>query len=191
MNKDTYFIADTHIGFGSRRTVSQRGFKCDWERHEKEVVNGINRVIDSKKTLYILGDIGSSKDYQGLKSFLEQLNTKRIFLLLGNHDNEQFFYRLYKENVILGFDKMYSLKYNKVHFILCHYPLFEWEQFFNNSIHLYGHVHNNVTIGWRSLDVGIDNIGYTPISVTEVLERMNNISNVNAYKNKVFLGKKY
>lgn len=191
MDKETYFIADTHIGFGSRRTVSQRGFGCNWERHEEEVIKGINRVIDFKKTLYILGDVGSSDDYQRLKYFFERLKTKRIFLLLGNHDNEQFFYRLRKENVILGFDKMYNLKYNKTHFVLCHYPLFEWEHFYSNGIHLYGHVHNNLSVGWRSMDVGIDNIGYTPISVTEVLEQMAYINNVNTYRNKIFLDKRY
>lgn len=191
MDCNTYFIADTHIGFGSRRSVASRGFGSNWLRHEQEVVNGMNRVLNKCKTLYILGDIGSSDNYDHLKAFLLKLNTRKIFLLLGNHDNKQFFQRLKKEHIIIDFDNMYELKYNKIHFTLCHYPIYEWAHFFNNGIHLHGHTHNNVQLGWKSMDVGIDNIGYSPISVTEVIEQMNKVDNVDKYRNKLFLDKRY
>lgn len=191
MNRDTYFIADTHIGFGSRRVVSIRGFGYNWERHEEAVIQGINRVITSKKTLYILGDVGSSNDYDHLKKFLAQLNTRKIILLIGNHDNVKFFKRLKDEHVIVDFNKFYELKYNKTHITLSHYPLFEWPHFFDNGIHLYGHTHATLEVGWRSLDVGIDSIGYTPVSLTELLTRMNSVNNVDKYRNKVFLDKRY
>ena len=191
MDKNTYFIADTHIGFGSRRTVAVRGFGSNWERHEEEVVNGINRVIDKHKVLYILGDVGSADDYQHLKKFLGKLNTRRIYLLLGNHDNEKNFEQLKKEHVIIGYDKIFQLKCHRVHFTLCHYPIFEWEGFFKNGIHLYGHTHNNIQLGWKSMDVGIDNIGYTPISVEEVVSLLSKYDNIDKYHKKLFLDKRY
>ena len=191
MDKNTYFIADTHIGFGSRRTVAVRGFGSNWERHEEEVVNGINRVIDRHKVLYILGDVGSSDDYLHLKKFLGKLNTRRIYLLLGNHDNEKYFEQLKKEHVIIDYDKIFQLKCHKVHFTLCHYPIFEWEGFFKNGIHLYGHTHNNIQLGWKSMDVGIDNIGYTPISVDEVVSLLQKYDNTDKYHKKLFLDKRY
>lgn len=191
MEQETYFIADTHIGYGSRRSVATRGFGCDWQRHEQEVINGMNRVLSRRKTLYILGDVGSASDYDHLKHFLLQLNTKRIFLLIGNHDNKQFFQRLKKENIIIDYDNLYELKFNKIHFTLCHYPIFEWSGFFSNSIHLFGHTHNNLQLGWKSMDVGIDNIGYSPISVMEVIRQLSGINNVDKYRKKIYLDKRY
>lgn len=191
MDKNTYFIADTHIGYGSRRTVSMRGFGCNWERHEQVVLEGINRVIDRHKVLYILGDVGSSDDYPHLKQFLGKINTRKIFLLLGNHDNEKFFKRLLEEHVIIGYDKLVHEKCHKVHFTLCHYPIFEWEGFFKNGIHLFGHTHNNLTLGWKSMDVGIDNIGYQPISVDEIMAQLSKYDNIDKYHKKLILDKRY
>lgn len=190
MDRDTYFIADTHIGYGSRRTMSDRKFGADWQRHEEIVLNGINRVVNKKCTLYILGDVGSADDYDHLKRFLTHIKTRRIYLCLGNHDKEQNFQRLQQEHVIIGYDKIYELKYNKIHFVLCHYPIYEWNYFYDNGIHLYGHTHNSLSLGWRSMDVGIDNIGYTPISVTEVLSLMSNKRNVDDYRNRLRLDKR-
>jgi hypothetical protein len=36
----------------------------------------------------------------------------------------------------------YLLVYQKRKFALFHYPILEWDGFFHDSIHLYGHVHN-------------------------------------------------
>lgn len=186
-----YFIADTHIGTESMRTVAKRGFGSNWEKHEEVILQGINRVINKNSLLYILGDVGSNSDYVHLKEFLCKIKTKKVFLLLGNHDNEYFFQMLRDEHVILGYDKIHTFKNNKVHFTLCHYPLFEWEGFFSNGIHLYGHVHNNTTVGWKSLDVGVDNIGYTPMSIKEIVQHLEYENNVDTYRNKVFLDKRY
>lgn len=191
MDKNTYFIADTHIGYGSRRIVSQRGFGSNWERHEQEVLNGINRVINRHSVLYILGDVGSKDDYNHLKKFLTSINTRRIILLVGNHDEEKNFKRLKEEFIIQGYDKIIQERCHKVPFTLCHYPIFEWEGFFRNGIHLFGHCHNNVDLGWKSMDVGIDNIGYTPISVDEVMALLSKYDNIDRYHNKLILDKKY
>ena len=190
-DEKTCFIADLHIGSESRRTVCMRGFKSDWMRHEQEVLKGMNRTLSRYHTLYILGDVGSSSDYDHLKWFLQQLKTKRIFLVLGNHDNEQFFYRLKKEHVILDYALMYDIKFDKKRFVLCHYPFFEWPHFFANGFHLFGHTHNNIQLGWRSMDVGIDNIGYSPIDIKEVIRQLERYNNVDQYRNKLFLDKKY
>ena len=191
MNKNTYFIADTHIGFGSRRTVAVRGFGCNWERHEQTVLEGINRVIDRNKVLYILGDVGSTNDYEHLKQFLGKIHTRKIYLLLGNHDNEKFFKQLEVEHVIMGYDKIIQEKCHKVPITLCHYPIFEWEGFFKNGIHLFGHTHNSLDLGWKSMDVGIDNIGYTPISMDEVMAQLSKYDNIDKYHKKAILDKRY
>ena len=86
---------------------------------------------------------------------------------------------------------MYDIKFDKRRFVLCHYAFFEWPHFFANGFHLFGHAHNNIQLGWRSMDVGIDNIGYSPIDIKEVIRQLERYNNVDQYRNKLFLDKKY
>ena len=70
----------------------------------------------------------------------------------------------------------FKFKYNKRHFVLFHYPILEWDGFYKGAIHLYGHVHNTrrayfmETLGPNAVNVGADMIGYTPISIDEVVK---------------------
>ena len=41
------------------------------------------------------------------------------------------------------------------------------------------------------MDVGIDNIGYTPISVDEVMAQLSKYDNIDEYHKKLILDKRY
>ncbi|MGX7234639.1 hypothetical protein [Enterococcus italicus] len=68
----------------------------------------------------------------------------------------------------------YSFKHNKRKFVLFHYPILEWDGYYNRAIHLYGHVHDkrtkyfSVMLGINAVNVGADMIEYAPISVDEI-----------------------
>lgn len=72
----------------------------------------------------------------------------------------------------------YSFYYKRKEIVLFHYPILEWDQYYNNSILLYGHVHDkrieyfDSTLGPRALNVGVDRIGFAPISIDKVLEKI-------------------
>lgn len=61
--------------------------------------------------------------------------------------------------------------------VLCHYPLAEWNGFYRGAYHLFGHIHNAknraaeimATLP-RCYNVGADCIGYTPRTLTQIIE---------------------
>jgi calcineurin-like phosphoesterase family protein len=73
----------------------------------------------------------------------------------------------------------YLLIYQKRKFVLFHYPILEWDGFFHDSIHLYGHVHNGDgkpgymeqfrQLGKRAVNVGVDVQGFHPVSIEEII----------------------
>ena len=76
-------------------------------------------------------------------------------------------------------------KENKNQYVLFHYPILEWEGFYQNSILLYGHVHNhkvsyfNEMLGPYAVNVGADLI--TLASMLRIPVTMHNVE-----KEKVF-----
>lgn len=68
-------------------------------------------------------------------------------------------------------------------FVLFHYPIFEWDGYFKNSIHLYGHVHNCGNnpelqkrfdlLGNRAINVGVDVNGFCPVGLEKITEISN------------------
>jgi calcineurin-like phosphoesterase family protein len=105
-------------------------------------------------------------------------------LIRGNHD------KFIDEN---DFDKSnfewikdyYVLNYQKIKFILFHYPIFEWEAYFRDSIHLYGHVHNSggnrgqqkrfELLGKRAVNVGVDVHKFYPVSIEKIVKMVHAI----------------
>lgn len=57
--------------------------------------------------------------------------------------------------------------------------ILEWDSFYNNSIHLYGHVHHNKKEYFRNIlgpsviNVGVDVNNFSPISLEQVLTMVN------------------
>ncbi|MFT8954424.1 MAG: hypothetical protein ABF890_02750, partial [Liquorilactobacillus satsumensis] len=76
------------------------------------------------------------------------------------------------------FTTVADIYYKRKEIVLFHYPILEWDQYYNNSILLYGHVHDkrieyfDSTLGPRALNVGVDRIGFAPISIDKVLEKI-------------------
>lgn len=59
-------------------------------------------------------------------------------------------------------------------YVLCHYPLREWDRKHYGAIHLHGHSHGNTiwAKGERALDVGVDSNDFYPWSAVEVYEHI-------------------
>lgn len=183
---NTYFIADLHCGPYNRRTVQQRGFGTDWQRHTDCVIENINQVVTKCDQIYLLGDLGHRDDYQALKNMILSLNTKQIFITIGNHDNKKLLLKLKEDNLVQDVKEHFNIKINNNYFHLAHYPKIEFPYFFENGIHLFGHVHNNLPeLPYKMLDVTIDSIGYKPISAFEVIDRLKNKNNVDEYRNRI------
>ena len=167
-----YYTSDLHFCHKNILHLNNRPFKDIKEMNEVLIKNWNSRVKQND-TIYILGDFGYPKnniDIQDIIKILKRLNGQKI-LITGNHDH-----RLIKqEEFTKEFVRIESYleindKGNKV--ILFHYPIEEWNGYYRNAIHLYGHVHNNdVNLAKipNRYNVGVDVNKYRPVTIEELL----------------------
>lgn len=172
-----YFIADTHFFHESVIEFNQRPFKDVNDMNKQLIENWNNTVKFSNDEVYILGDFVYKGTGENANSILQQLRGKK-YLIKGNHEkylNDKKFEHHHFEWI----KNYYVLKYNKRKFVLFHYPILEWDGYYKRSIHLYGHVHNNKVdffngiLGINAVNVGVDMIGYKPISIDKIIEIVN------------------
>lgn len=145
------------------------------------LVKNWNKTVSKNDEVYILGDISLSKDIA--LDYLKQLNGK-IYIVAGNHDNLPPIQSALKELGITLLDSIHEINYQKTKFVLCHYPLLEWNGFYKNSIHLHGHQHNNSFYNEMNrhnnvlrYDVGVDANDYKPVSINEIITFFKGVSN--------------
>ena len=60
--------------------------------------------------------------------------------------------------------------------VLCHYPICEWNGFYHDTWHIYGHIHNNTNGAYqymknlpRALNAGACLNNYTPVTFDELV----------------------
>lgn len=58
------------------------------------------------------------------------------------------------------------------HIVLCHYGMRLWNRSHWGSLSLFGHSHGRLPGNSQSLDVGVDAWDYRPVTLPEILERM-------------------
>ena len=171
-----YFTADTHFFHSNIIHLNNRPFK-DLDDMHRMLIRKWNALVTPKDEIYILGDFifkGSGTDANEL---LEKLNGRK-YLIRGNHDKfleDSAFNR----QAFAWVQDYYVLTYNKRKFVLFHYPILEWEGYYGNTIHLYGHVHNSgkdpdqearfEILGNRAVNVGVDVHHFYPVSIESIL----------------------
>lgn len=173
MNQKSFFIADLHFGHKNILTLANRRFRSIQE-HDSHIIKCVNDVVSTADHLYILGDLGFHKDYVGLATQISKINTRNIHIIKGNHDNMQNLVRLNRDGMIVEVKEMKTVQKGRDHIFCCHYPMREWPGFYRGHYHAYGHVHNTLSPYERSMDVGVDSIGYYPIEFDDLIKRIDN-----------------
>jgi calcineurin-like phosphoesterase family protein len=139
-----YFISDIHLGHYNCLSFDKRPFKSLEEQDEK-IVSNWNSVITDEDTVYILGDFlwsGSPENERIAKS----LKGKKV-LIKGNHDSRW----LKNDRIVKCFSEINSgykviVDDKKRKIVLSHYPILFYESMrWDNTYHLYGHIHTNKT----------------------------------------------
>lgn len=169
------YISDTHFGHVNIMRLSKRPFSSVQEM-DKVMIENWNKVVKPNDEVYFLGDFcyksGESPEY-----YLEQLNGKKYFII-GNHDNPIIKNRRVYNRYFETIEQMMTVQDGNDSIVLCHYPLVEWNGFFRNALHFYGHVHNNVQNETYKIlakipnayNVGVDILDFTPQSKEKVIQ---------------------
>lgn len=168
-----YFTSDMH--FGHKNIIKHTGRPFySVEEMDNVLVRNWNRKVGVYDEIYILGDV-SMKGAEYVQEILMKLNGQK-YLVRGNHDKftDQ---KEFDNDIFVWVKDYYELTYQNERFILFHYPIEEWNQFFRDAIHLHGHQHNheeynyqNLGKGLRRFDVGVDANNMFPVSIEEIIE---------------------
>lgn len=160
-----FFVSDMHFGHNNILNYCRRPWS-DIPSMDEALVDNWNSTVGAADTVYHLGDwaFHNYENIGRLNGFIHSIP--------GNHDHERAKKILpYLPN---GFtDEIMYLKVDKTYcFALCHYPIESWRREY--TYHLHGHTHGTAGVHYNRLDVGIDATKlYRPISLGEVVERMN------------------
>lgn len=149
-----YFTSDQHFGHKNIIKLCNRPFNS-LEEMDESIIENWNNVVKSKDTIYVLGDFAWKKGFD----YSQRLNGNKIFLL-GDHDKQ-----VYGEKLLI-------IKMEGIWFVLCHWPLYSWNKQNYNSIHLHGHIHNNIIDFKKNrINVSVDVTDFKPLSLEEILKR--------------------
>lgn len=170
-----FFTADPHFGHEWIRKFNNRPF-LSVEGMDKALIYNWNKVVPTDGLTFVVGDIGSTNEARIVEIF-QQLNGDKI-LIRGNHDDD------YSDDILNKiFIEMYDILYLRVkddlqsvfnYMVLCHYPMLDWQNSFEGSWQLFGHIHTRdevaefktvqIKLFDTQYDVGVDNNNFKPIS---------------------------
>lgn len=167
-----YFTSDQHFFHQKVIRMNDRPFKNS-EEMDRVIVDNWNDIVDANDEVYILGDVtikGGKKTHE----ILSKLKGKK-YLIKGNHDH--FMKNTNFDDIFIWTKDYAEIEYNNEIFILCHYPMLEWNQFFRGSFHVHGHQHNKMNYNelcrknnLRRYDVGVDANDFKPVSAEGIIE---------------------
>lgn len=175
-----FVCSDTHFGHFNIIKYCDRPFASAEEMDEAMITRWNSRVTNDD-TVYFLGDFAFAPEWR-IKQIFEQLNFHLCLIVPGNHDKtllkmwahpfETFIPRV---RII---DPLVQIEHESKKFVMCHYPMAEWDGFHRGSIHLHGHCHGSKTKKHPTpkmanrYDIGVDMYG-GPVQITGDLRFLN------------------
>jgi calcineurin-like phosphoesterase family protein len=173
--RDKFVISDTHfnhaniLGFKNADGSSVRDFSSVEEMNEI-MIERWNSVVKPGDIIYHLGDVFfGSKDW--FKENWPRLNGSKR-LIPGNHDDIPFLSSgAFFKKVVMW--RMFS----DLGFLLTHVPVHEStlrEGRFGSvpMVNIHGHIHGNSSPSPKYINVSVEKINYTPISLEELRDRI-------------------
>lgn len=168
-----YYISDLHFGHENIIRLSHRPFE-NAEQMDETIIKNWNNVVKDSDAVYIGGDF-CYKSGKHPKEYLERLNGKK-HLIVGNHDGSVIkdpVCRKYFESI----KDIMNISDGNKRIIICHYPMVEWNGFYRNALHFYGHIHNNTNNNTYKIlesipncyNIGADVFGFVPRTLDEII----------------------
>ena len=165
-----FFTSDNHYQHANMVKYESRPFK-NVNDMDTQMIDKWNKKVSKNDSVYILGDFAFG-DSESVSKLLDKLNGNK-FLIKGNHDYYLKDREIHKK---FGWVKdYYMLKYNGLKIVLFHYPIAVFDCQHYESIHLHGHIHSRILEPKikNAYNVGVDVNNYEPVSLEEILEKIN------------------
>lgn len=165
-----WFTADWHLGHENIIKFCNRPFNNIGE-NDRTIIANVNAVVAPDDRLFHLGDVANKTRSENIRSYINQLNCRNLFLIPGNHDKrtlqalKQFFTEL---------PAQYMYERDDYRIVLSHYCMTVWEHSHHGAGHLYGHSHGKLPVvpGAMKFDIGVDSWNYKPLNLAQVKAEM-------------------
>ena len=166
------YTSDLHFGHANIIGFDHRPF-ADSDEMDHVLIELWNSRVQPDDTVYIVGDLcyrsGHTADW-----YLKKLKGHKI-LILGNHD-KHILDDPKALHYLEGVEQMMEIKDGDRRICLCHYPMAEWDGYFRDAWHIYGHIHGHKNEAYEfmrtkehALNAGCMINNYTPASFNELL----------------------
>jgi calcineurin-like phosphoesterase family protein len=194
-----FFTSDHHFGHANIIKYCKRPF-TSVEAMDEALIALWNDIVPEQAMVFHLGDFTLGEDadkyfaqlngkiyflatsWHHDKRWLPNLNWIQDMPMNRFTKTKTRTVSLYPETLLVSYGPDFMQKgvsaqdaRNDQHIHLSHYPLAEWERKHHGAWHLHGHSHGNYASANKSdliLDVGVDNVGYAPISLRRIHDIM-------------------
>jgi calcineurin-like phosphoesterase family protein len=192
---NVFFTSDFHLFHHNVLKFDKRPFSDVYAMHDY-IEKKWNETVTEDDIVIYLGDLSFAKAHerQSVNDFVSRLNGK-IHFVIGNHDKYEDIVRMkkfesvqdYLELKITHFETKgvgsEMLVKTDTSFSLMHYPIYSWNKKHHGNYMVHGHCHGNLHHGEeadfyvnrRVIDVGCMLHDYTPISYSEVINKLSHV----------------
>jgi len=158
-----WVTSDTHFNHANILTYCPNRSFATIEAMNEAIITDWNTRVSVEDTVYFLGDFAMGPKDKHVE-FLTKLNGN-IKIVPGNHD--RYLEKVAQKSGLPPHVEMlppiFNLKHGHTYFVLCHFPMEEWEgmaghssDHISGSIHLHGHTHGKSKPKKDRWDIGYD-----------------------------------
>lgn len=169
---NVFFSSDTHDLHGKIIGLANRPCETVEEMTEM-LVDAWNSVVHKQDHVYHLGDLSFGNADQAA-AFVRRLRGN-IHFVEGNHDDSARRAARKHPRLFTSYQQYKEIRVGEQRIVMFHFPITSWHLAHRGSWHLHGHTHGNLdpaVINGPMLDVGVDAVGFAPISFDEVRQRL-------------------
>lgn len=141
---------------------------ASFEDMNETMVQNWNRVVKPQDHVWHLGDVAMGFSSGHHNALLRRLNGHKR-LVVGNHD------KLKSEALHMNFEKIELWRgWKDEGFVCSHIPLRKDNFRGGVAVNVHGHIHERVIDDPAYINVCVEQINYTPISMEEITDRIKN-----------------
>ena len=173
IDSDLFFTSDEHYGHRKMLELAKRPFANEQD-HIQESIRLHNETVPKGARVYHLGDMfWRTMCLKDALDIIYSLNGQHYFIW-GNHDELIENNKALRDSFVWCKDiaQVYHQKVDPA-IVVCHYAMRVWRNSHHGAYQLYGHTHGQLPDQDNlSLDVGQDVWGFRPVSIEEIIEKM-------------------